>query len=136
MEYLKGSRMGSIVATQLAAHAYEVHIPHLATIETISALRTLLTRSLITADRARVAIEDLQDFAATRHPHEPYLERAWALRHAVSAYDGLYVAMAEAMVATLVTCDARLARAPIPSVSIELISTEAENLGGGPAVQT
>jgi predicted nucleic acid-binding protein len=123
VEYLKRSRTGSIVATKLAAHDYEVHIPHLASIETVSALRTLLMRSLITAERARAAIEDLQDFAATRHPHEPYLDRAWALRHAVSAYDGLYVAMAEAMAATLVTCDARLARAPIPSVTIEVIDS-------------
>jgi predicted nucleic acid-binding protein len=105
----------------MAAHAYEVHIPHLCTIETTSALRSLLLASLITADRARSALDDLQDFAATRHPHEPYLGRVWALRHVVSAYDALYVAMAEALEATLVTCDAQLARAPLTSVTIELV---------------
>ena len=107
----------------MAAHAFEVHIPQLATIETTSALRTLLLRSLISVDRARAAMDDLQDFAALRHPHEPYLERAWALRHSVSAYDGLYVAMAEALDAPLLTCDARLARAPLTGVKIELIES-------------
>jgi predicted nucleic acid-binding protein len=107
-----------------------VHIPHLATVETTSALRTLLLRSLITPDRARAAIDDLQDFAATRHAHEPYLKRTWSLRHAVSAYDGLYVAMAEALDATLLTCDARLARAPLGSVPVQLIGPDAENSGG------
>lgn len=41
----------------------------------------------------------------------PNLWRIWELRHAISAYDATYVALAEALQAELVTCDGRLARA-------------------------
>jgi predicted nucleic acid-binding protein len=45
-----------------------------------------------------------------RHPDAPLLRRAWELRDICATYDGLYVALAEAFPATLVTRDARLAR--------------------------
>ena len=54
---------------------------------------------------------DLVDLPLTRHAAEPFLGRAWQLRANVTAYDALYVALAEALGAVLVTCDARLARA-------------------------
>ncbi len=47
-----------------------------------------------------------------RHPSSVLLRRVWELRSNLSAYDGLYVALAEALEAPLVTTDARLARAP------------------------
>ncbi|MGY1728101.1 type II toxin-antitoxin system VapC family toxin [Geodermatophilus sp. SYSU D01062] len=47
-----------------------------------------------------------------RHGHDPLLGRALELRQAVTAYDGVYVALAEVLGAGLVTGDRRLARAP------------------------
>lgn len=46
------------------------------------------------------------------HAHEPLLDRVWTLRHDVSAYDGLYVALAEGVAAPLITLDRRIADAP------------------------
>jgi predicted nucleic acid-binding protein len=47
--------------------------------------------------------------------------RALALRHQLSAYDAIYVAMAEVTGATLVTRDARLARATGHRARIEVV---------------
>lgn len=49
----------------------------------------------------------------------------WDLRDNVTAYDATYVTLAEALGATLVTCDARLARAPGHGAAIELYGPEA-----------
>lgn len=75
----------------------------------------------LTEQRAEAALADLSDLSAVRHAHEPYLARIWSLRENVSAYDAVYVALAEALEAPLLTCDARLARAPLTSVMIELV---------------
>ena len=63
----------------------------------------------MSADRAAEAIADLADLDLHRHPHLDLLTRAWELRENVTAYDAMYVALAEALDAPLVTCDAPLA---------------------------
>lgn len=45
----------------------------------------------------------------------------WALRDRLTAYDAVYVALAEALRATLVTCDGRLARAPGSAALVDLV---------------
>lgn len=57
-----------------------------------------------------------------RHPHAALLGRAWALRANLTVYDAVYVALAEALDARLLTCDARLARAPGLSRRVELMA--------------
>lgn len=47
-----------------------------------------------------------------RHASSALLLRVWELRQNLSAYDGLYVALAEALEAPLVTTDRRLSRTP------------------------
>ena len=49
------------------------------------------------------------------------LDRMWALRANVSAYDAGYVALAEALDCALITGDARLARAPGPRCAITVV---------------
>jgi predicted nucleic acid-binding protein len=124
VEYLKDSTMGRVVAAQIAAHGFAVHLPHLSSIEAASAFRSLVHRSLMTPERARAALDDLDDFAAVRHAHEPHLRRVWELRGSLSAYDAIYVALAEALSAMLLTCDARLAQAQIPGLTIGLVTAE------------
>ena len=50
------------------------------------------------------------------------LERVWALRDNLSAYDATYVAVAEALNCPLLTADARLARAPGPECPITVVT--------------
>lgn len=49
-----------------------------------------------------------------------FLDRVWQLRHNVSAYDAVYVALSEALSVSLVTGDEKLARAPGLRARIEL----------------
>jgi predicted nucleic acid-binding protein len=63
---------------------------------------------------------DLAALPLRRYPHGPFVERAWELRHNVSAYDAMYVALAELLDVPLVTCDASLARAQGVRAQIEV----------------
>jgi predicted nucleic acid-binding protein len=65
----------------------------------------------LTPGRGAEAIADLADLPITRHEHVVLLPRMWQLRHNLTAYDAAYVALAEALEATLLTRDAKLARA-------------------------
>ena len=63
----------------------------------------------------------LATLAIRRHSHFDLLSRVWELRENLTAYDAMYVALAEATDATLVTCDARLGGAPGQDASIEVV---------------
>ena len=58
----------------------------------------------------------------TRYSHETFLHRVWQLRHNLTAYDGIYVALAESLDCPLVTCDGPLAAAPGHRATIELFA--------------
>jgi len=57
----------------------------------------------------------------TRHPHEELIVRAWELRASLTAYDAIYVTLAEALGATVITCDGPLSRAHGHDAEIELV---------------
>ena len=73
------------------------------------------------ADRAQEALDDLAHFNIRRHAHTDFLSRAWELRENLTAYDAIYVALAEALGARLVTCDAPLGATPGHSARIDVI---------------
>ncbi len=57
----------------------------------------------IEPERAREAIEDFEDFPVIRYRHDLFVFRIWQLRHNVTAYDAVYIALAESLPAVLVT---------------------------------
>ena len=85
--------------------------PHLIDVETVQALRRLAAVGAMNPDRAERAFAALAAFPIRRFAHAPLLGRVWRLRHALTAYDAVYVALAEALGAPLLTSDARLGRA-------------------------
>jgi len=85
------------------------HAPHLIDLECSQVLRRMNRAGSLTPSRALQAIGDLDNLRMTRYGHEPFLLRIWELRHAITAYDAAYVALAEALNAPLVTCDRWLA---------------------------
>ena len=52
---------------------------------------------------------------------ETRLGRAWELRDNVTAHDAMYIALAEAIDAPLITCDAHLGAAPGHASQVEVI---------------
>lgn len=93
--------------------------PSLIDVEVASALRRLERAGRIDASRAVDLVDALARSPIDRFPHEPILRRAWQWRHDVSAYDAIYVALAEALGATLWTADRRLARRVEDHVTVQ-----------------
>jgi len=89
-----------------------LHAPHLIDAEIAQVLRRLTSAGHLPAPRATEAFDDLRALRLVRHSHLPLLDRVWGLRANLSAYDGLYIALAESLDSPLVTLDERLARAP------------------------
>jgi Predicted nucleic acid-binding protein, contains PIN domain len=99
--------------------------PHLVDAEVGHALRRGVRAGELSAKAARAALTDLLEMRLQRVSHHLLVERAWELRANVSFYDALYVALAEALEAPLVTLDARLAKAPGVRAEIEVVQAAA-----------
>jgi predicted nucleic acid-binding protein len=95
--------------------------PDLLPIEVTSVLRRYASTGQLTAEQADTAIGDLLAFPVKVIPSGPLLRRVWELRFNLSAYDGCYVALAEAVDCVLLTADYRLARAPGLHCHIEAV---------------
>ena len=95
--------------------------PALLDLEVLSVLRRATRRGLVDERRARMVLADLSVMPLRRASHLPLMQRIWALRENVSAYDAAYVALAEALSTTLLTADARLGRASGVRCEVEVL---------------
>ena len=125
IEALLRTPLGERCAERLLRPDDPLFAPHLLDVEVMQVLRRYARRGDLRDARGREALRDLVDFPLTRWPHEPLLERIWELRDSLSAYDAAYVALAEALDAPLVTCDARLARTRGHNARVEVLSDKA-----------
>jgi len=66
-------------------------------------------------------VQDLEAWPGERFSQRLLLARAWELRDTVRGWDAMYVALAEALDAVLVTTDRRLAAAIGPECRIQAI---------------
>lgn len=121
VELLLGTNQGRSIGARIADPALSIHAPHLADVEVAQALRRYVREGELDAASAASALEDLRSLDLERHAHEPLLARIWELRQNLTAYDAVYVALAEALDTTLLTCDSRLARAPGVARRAELV---------------
>lgn len=112
VELILGTPAGRLVAARIADPAEGLHVPHLADVEVLQALRRYVRQGDLDSREAEAAIEDLRSLDLQRHAHEPLLDRVWDLRKNMTAYDAVYVALADALDAVVLTCDRRLSRAP------------------------
>jgi predicted nucleic acid-binding protein len=121
IELLLGTDQGRAIAGRIDDPRLGLHVPHLVDVEVAQALRRYVREGGLDAASAAAALDDLRSLDLERHGHESLLDRVWALRGNLTAYDAVYVALAEALDATLLTCDGRLARAPVVSRRVELV---------------
>lgn len=120
LEVLLRTRAGARIEHRLFARGESLHAPHLVDLEVAQVLRRYAAAGELTADRGLEALTDLADFPLSRYPHDLLLPRIWELRPNVTAYDAAYLALAELLVAPLVTCDGRLASAPGHEARVEV----------------
>jgi predicted nucleic acid-binding protein len=121
LEFLLQTPLGIRVEARLFRRDDEFHAPHLVDVEVVQGLRRLVRTGEVSSGRAAEAIADLNELDLHRHAHLDLLGRAWKLRDNISAYDAMYVALAEAINAPVVTCDGPLAKAPGHRARIEVI---------------
>jgi predicted nucleic acid-binding protein len=116
MLVVDASCLYEVVAGGTQAEAVREHLardedqaaPHLIDVEVLGVIRRDRVRGLLDATAAQQAVDDLRDWPGERFGHRALLDRAWELRGTVRVSDGVYVALAEALDATLLTLDARL----------------------------
>ena len=120
LDWLLQTPAGQQIEKRIYSRNESLHAPHLLDLEVTQVLRRLAREAVISAQRAEEAIKDLTDLRVTRYPHFVFLSRIWQLRHNLSAYDAVYVALSENLGATLVTRDARLASASGRAAAVEV----------------
>jgi predicted nucleic acid-binding protein len=98
-----------------------LHAPHLLDVEVAQVLRRYARLGEIDGERGRAALADLADLPLHRYPHDFLLPRIWELRNNLTAYDAVYVALAEVLDAPLLTRDRRLAATAGRHARVELV---------------
>ena len=121
LELLLNTPVAPRVAARVLAPRESLHAPHLIDLEIAQVLRRWERAGLLARLRGEEALEDLTDLPLERYPHQPLLARIWDLRSNATAYDAAYLALAEALGATLVTRDAALASIPGHAARVEVI---------------
>lgn len=99
-----------------------LYAPTLVDYEVTSALRGLSRKRQEIEQAAGAYLRYLAAMPIRRESAQPLVERVWSLRHNYTVYDASYVALAEALDATLVTCDEKFERAGVARCSIETIN--------------
>jgi predicted nucleic acid-binding protein len=120
LELLLRTEVGLRIEKKVLAVRESMHAPHLLDLEVAQVLRRFAATNRLSPERGREALTDLADLPLNRYPHDLLLPRIWELRQNVTAYDAAYLALAEALKAPLVTCDAKLGSAPGHSAKVQV----------------
>ena len=107
---LLASKTGGELLRQRLART--VHAPALIDAEISSVVRGLSITAKPGAGRALEMLADYAGLRIVRHPMQPLQAQAFEMRHNLSAYDAMYVALAGSLSLPLLTDDAKLAAAP------------------------
>jgi len=121
IEWLLQSPAGIKIEKRLFSPSESLHAPHLLDVEVAQVLRRYVREKIISAQRGQEALEDFVDIPLSRYPHDFLIPRVWELRATLTAYDAVYVALAELLDAPLLTCDGRIASASGHSANVEVV---------------
>ncbi len=121
IELILRTKLGEQVELRALSPDERLYAPDLLDLEVAQVLRRLTHLKEITAVRAQEALDDYAGLFVERAAHRELLRRVWELRDSMTAYDGAYVALAEAFDAPLLTCDGKLARSHGHRATIEML---------------
>jgi predicted nucleic acid-binding protein len=121
LEALLQTPAAEAVRRRLFESHQTLHAPHLLDLEVAQVIRRYAANGDIDGDRGRAALTELADLPLRRYRHDFLLPRIWDLRNNLTAYDAVYVALAETLDAPLLTRDQRLAAAAGHHVRVELV---------------
>ncbi len=122
IEWLIKSPLGIKVDRRLFSFPpVTLHVPHLLDVEIAQVLRRYVREKTMTASRGEEVLQDLYDLPLNRYPHDILMPRVWELRATLTAYDAVYVALAELLDAPLLTSDRKIALASGHSASVQVI---------------
>lgn len=121
LELLVHTPAAEAVKRRLFDRQQTLHAAHLLDVEVAHVLRRYVANGEIDGERGRAALTDLADLPLQRYPHDLLLPRVWELRHNLTAYDAVYIALAEALDAPLLTRDRRFATVPDHRARVELV---------------
>ncbi len=119
-----GNRPSTAFARRRLDKDDEQAAPEIIDVEVFGVIRGHFLRGHVDRSGAELTLDRLHDWPGERFTHRPFLTRAWELRHNVRGWDAFYVGLAEALDATLLTTDARLARAEGPRCRIEVLPAD------------
>ena len=122
IELLLNTEAGSRVRDRISDPTESLHAPHLLAVEVTQVLRRYASSRSVTPEIAGAALEDLAALDIEHYAHEPLLPRVWELRDNMTAYDAVYIALAEVLDAPLLTLDQRLAGAPEHAAVVEIVT--------------
>lgn len=85
----------------------EIYAPSLLDAEVLQAIKSLERSKILDAAGAETAFNVLQRSSIQARSLRPLARDAWQLRHKLSIYDAMYVALAASLACPVVTCDRR-----------------------------
>lgn len=110
VELLLRTERGQRLERRLLASGGTLSAPHLIDVEVAQVVRRYVRIGDINSARASASLDLLAALPIERYAHGFLMKRAWELRDNFTAYDAMYLSLAEALGLPLVTCDAKLAR--------------------------
>lgn len=121
IEWLLQTATAAKMDRRIFARSESLHAPHLLDVEVAQVMRRYVRDKTLTIERAEQALEDLNDLPLNRYAHDFLIPRVWELRASLTAYDALYVSLAEILKAPLLTCDRRIASASGHQARVDVI---------------
>ncbi|MQA84065.1 MAG: PIN domain-containing protein [Streptosporangiales bacterium] len=117
-------RMGDLAQAALAADPHWVAPEHLR-VEVTSAIRGRLLAGKVADERANEAVRTLNLLVITYVTWEEIAERVWELRHNLTPYDAVYIALAEVRGCQVVTTDQKLLNCSARRCPVEVVGSAA-----------
>ena len=121
IEVLIGGTAGEKVSDRLIQEGSALAAPELLDLEVLQVLRRLAASGRLSPANAEAALAILSDLNIERFSHAGFTGRIWELRENLTAYDGAYIALAEALDVPFWTRDAKLMSVPGVTVPVHVL---------------